>query len=280
MAKMPWMKFFPTDWLGDAALRRCSLSAKGLWIELLSLMHQCDPRGVLPWTRGDVFDVIGTKKETEKALKELINRGVVSQNEDGFLYSRRMAKESGISDTRSESGKKGADARWGKDVCHGKGDGKTVAKPMANTMANSGIWHMASGSDSSPSGKGNAKGKPKAKVTEWEQAQEAMTSDVLKTGDFETSWTSWADECRTKRKALTKRQIGLQIHDLEEMGHDRAIQSIRQSIKNGYTGLFEPKLDGRSTGPNSGQPQTPAAKRRADKAAGEFAEPDLNPTIY
>ena len=43
----PWMKFYPRDWRGDQALRIVSLSARGLWIECLSVMHEATPYGHL-----------------------------------------------------------------------------------------------------------------------------------------------------------------------------------------------------------------------------------------
>jgi hypothetical protein len=45
--KLPWMKFYPADWRADPALRMCSLAARGLWMEILSIMHEADPRGSL-----------------------------------------------------------------------------------------------------------------------------------------------------------------------------------------------------------------------------------------
>src|SRR5438046_6777164 len=46
-AKLPWMKFFPTDWRSDPALRMCSIGARGLWMEMLCLMHEAEPYGFL-----------------------------------------------------------------------------------------------------------------------------------------------------------------------------------------------------------------------------------------
>ena len=37
--KKPWLKFHPLDWLGDPHLRLCSLEAKGLLIDIMSLGH-------------------------------------------------------------------------------------------------------------------------------------------------------------------------------------------------------------------------------------------------
>jgi hypothetical protein len=43
----PWMKFYPADWRADPMLRVCSIGARGLWIELLALMHESERYGHL-----------------------------------------------------------------------------------------------------------------------------------------------------------------------------------------------------------------------------------------
>lgn len=44
----PWMKFYPADWRADPGLRMCSgCCARGMWMEMLCLMHEAMPRGFL-----------------------------------------------------------------------------------------------------------------------------------------------------------------------------------------------------------------------------------------
>jgi hypothetical protein len=43
----PWRKWYPQDWRADAPLRMCSFAARGLWIDLLGLMHESTPVGFL-----------------------------------------------------------------------------------------------------------------------------------------------------------------------------------------------------------------------------------------
>lgn len=38
MAKLGWMQFYPRDWVSDPKLARCSVTTRGIWIELLSAM--------------------------------------------------------------------------------------------------------------------------------------------------------------------------------------------------------------------------------------------------
>src|SRR5262245_49964278 len=97
--KLPWMKFYPADWRADPALRMCSLAARGLWMEMLSIMHEANPRGSLS-VNGNA---IGVKqlaslcgaplRETAALLRELDAAGVFSRTQDGTIFSRRMKRD-------------------------------------------------------------------------------------------------------------------------------------------------------------------------------------------
>ena len=97
--KQPWLKFFPTDWRADPALRMCSLAARGLWIEMLCLMHEARPHGSLlvngkPVTVAGLANLVGAGvAEVEGFLAELEEAGVFSRDADGALYSRRMRRD-------------------------------------------------------------------------------------------------------------------------------------------------------------------------------------------
>ena len=45
--RKPWLKFYPSDWRGDPKLRMCGLAARGLWIEMIGVMHEAQPYGHL-----------------------------------------------------------------------------------------------------------------------------------------------------------------------------------------------------------------------------------------
>lgn len=97
--KQPWLKFFPTDWRADPALRMCSLAARGLWIEMLCVMHEARPHGSLlvngrPVTVAGLASLAGAEvAEIEGSLAELEEAGVFSRDADGALYSRRMRRD-------------------------------------------------------------------------------------------------------------------------------------------------------------------------------------------
>ena len=58
--------------------------------------------------------------------------------------------------------------------------------------------------------------------------------------DFVDAWNDWINHRKEKKKPLTPTSIKIQLHKLEDMGVDRAIEAIDFSIANGYQGIFEP----------------------------------------
>lgn len=99
MSGMVWGKFFWSDWRSDPGLRACSYAARGLWMDLLCIAAEADPKGfVLVAGRACDAKVIarmtgGLMDEVEALLTELEEHGVFSRNEAGAIYSRRMVAD-------------------------------------------------------------------------------------------------------------------------------------------------------------------------------------------
>ncbi|WP_143277352.1 hypothetical protein [Bordetella genomosp. 9] len=111
--KRPAFQFYPGDWRKDAALQSCSLEARGLWHELLCLMHECEPYGHLaingnPMKPAQVARLVGvSERDYRKLLAELTEAGVPSFTDDGVVFSRRMVRDEHIRNVRAEAGKLG-----------------------------------------------------------------------------------------------------------------------------------------------------------------------------
>lgn len=142
-------------WNNETSLRTVSLAARGLWIEILCIMHRASPRGTLSTANGHrltsaaLARVVGsTEAEVTDCLKELEEARVFSRLLDDTIINRRMYRKTVVSEMRSEIGKLGAEARW----AHGKPMAKQNNKSMAKST---GVKH------SKPITKRN--GKPMAK---------------------------------------------------------------------------------------------------------------------
>jgi hypothetical protein len=111
--KRPAFQFYPADWRKDAALQSCSIGARGLWHELLCVMHECAPYGHLcingsPVKEREAARLCGvTLNEYAKLLVELWGAGVPSVTTGGIMFSRRMVKDEHIRTVRAEAGKQG-----------------------------------------------------------------------------------------------------------------------------------------------------------------------------
>lgn len=98
MSARPWMKFYPSDWRADPTLRMCPLAARGLWMEMLCIMHEATPRGFLMVNSSrllpaDLAAISGCSlKDTNLLVKQLEKAGVFSKK-DGIIFSRRMVRD-------------------------------------------------------------------------------------------------------------------------------------------------------------------------------------------
>lgn len=112
-ARNPWMKFYPSDWRADPLLRMCSIGARGLWMEMIGLMHEAEPYGHLlisgrAPTDAQLAVLTGTPTDQLPALiGELEEAGVFSRTQKGVIYSRRMTRDEKKAKTAKKNGKSG-----------------------------------------------------------------------------------------------------------------------------------------------------------------------------
>lgn len=109
----PFIKFWKSNWQSDMGLRRCSLAARGLWLELLLIMHDADERGYLAengvaLTVADIAKLVSSHAKTvDKMLLELRSKGVYSEDERGIIFSRKMVKDHAKALQDQQNGRKG-----------------------------------------------------------------------------------------------------------------------------------------------------------------------------
>ena len=97
------------------ALQSCSVAARGLWVDMLCIAHECEPYGHLTvngkaMTAAQIGRHTGlTQREAEKLLQELADAGVSSATEEGVIFSRRMVRDEEVRNRRAEGGKAGSE---------------------------------------------------------------------------------------------------------------------------------------------------------------------------
>lgn len=120
MSVLPWIKFYPSDWVSSTPLRGSSLAARGLWIEMLCIMHDAEPYGHLlingrQVTMRKLAALVGAPEdEVRMAFDELASEGVVTFANDGTPRSDRMIKDEARRVRASADGKKGGNPSLGK----------------------------------------------------------------------------------------------------------------------------------------------------------------------
>lgn len=113
MSKNPWFKFYPTDWRSDAKLRNCGAAARGLWIEMLCLMHEATPyghlliNGEMPTITQLSMQAAIPESQVPDLLGELEKSGVFSRNGKGVIYSRKMVRDAKKAAIAKNNGKNG-----------------------------------------------------------------------------------------------------------------------------------------------------------------------------
>jgi hypothetical protein len=110
--KRPSFQFYPGDWMSNTALRLCSLGARGLWIDMICLMHEGTPYGHLVLNGKGILPKIlarrigASLKETERLLSELTDHGVFTVTEEGVIFSPRMVRDESLREMRGAFGHK------------------------------------------------------------------------------------------------------------------------------------------------------------------------------
>jgi len=142
-ASKPWMKFYPQDWRADEKLRMCSLAARGLWMEMLAIMHRSERYGQLlisghvPTDAQLAVQVGASESEVTAMLAELGGAGVFSRTTSGAIYSRRMTRDGKKAETARKNGKTGGNPNLRKQrekSASDKGADKTSVKGGVNTQ--------------------------------------------------------------------------------------------------------------------------------------------------
>lgn len=94
--KRPSFQFYPADWLGNSNLRRCSFPERGVWVDVMCLMHDQDEYGILRWPLKEIAQAVGCQVSL---LKGLASKGVLKGCDTGicepFIYTPRSGRKDG-----------------------------------------------------------------------------------------------------------------------------------------------------------------------------------------
>lgn len=139
-------EFFGARWRADVGLHACPLEVRGFWMELLVVMDEATPRGVLLVNGvAPAMDAIArmascTPAEARRCLDLLLRFGVAERDEKGAIFCRSMVRDG----AKSAKARAAVERRWrpdgdtggGADVTTEQGtDGDTEGHSERDTKA-------------------------------------------------------------------------------------------------------------------------------------------------
>jgi len=114
MSEHRWSKFWWADWMRDPSLRSCSLAARGLWMDMLAIAFDGNPRGHVTIGRNgatpkQIATIAGiSERHCIALLEELEQAEVFSRTDAGVMFSRRMVRDH----EAAEAGRQAVAKRW------------------------------------------------------------------------------------------------------------------------------------------------------------------------
>jgi hypothetical protein len=112
--KLPAIQFYVGDWRKDPSVQSLNYHDRGVWFEMICLMHESEERGKLvlngqPMPIDALARLLGLDKQIlTTTLTTLIEYGVASQCPDtGIISNRRMIRDEEIRKIRANAGKLG-----------------------------------------------------------------------------------------------------------------------------------------------------------------------------
>jgi hypothetical protein len=217
--KLPSFQFYPADWRKDPGVQSLTFHQRGVWLEILCLMHESPRRGLLLMPNGNTMSddalsrVIGLDKQNlTTTLTAILECGVADREpETGALMNRRMIRDEELRQTRARCGKMGGNPNLLNQSSKQKTTTRLKQKPTPSSSSSS--------SD------------------EW-----AALPPELNTEAFKKAWGAYlAYRREAKIKAIKPTSIAAQWKTLAEWGEPAAIESIEETIRNSWQGLFPPK---------------------------------------
>jgi len=221
------MQFYVGDWRKDPGVQALGFHERGVWFEMICLMHESEERGKLmlnglPMPDDALARLLGLDKQNlTTTITLLLSYGVASRcDETGAIICRRMIRDENLRKVRAECGKQG---------------GNPVLVKQKSTT------------------------KVKQKSTPSSSSSSSVSTTVIleeplpfSSSDFLMFWQNWNQHLIEKKKPLKPTARKQQLAKLKEMGEARAIAALKHSMANNWQGIFEPDASKAKSGGDHG----------------------------
>jgi uncharacterized protein YdaU (DUF1376 family) len=218
MNKSPAFQWYPADWLSDMRVRLLPWAAKGLYVDLLCY---CWREGYIPADSTAIAQLCGCHDLA--MIEQCLELFCVTDDPTKLTHKRlekERVKQNDHRNERSESGKKGAKARWNKGKQQqtkedSLANGSAIKQPLAKN-----------GSSSST-------------ATSVLVSTNVDTPLPFDSADFKFFWENWEQHLKEKKKPLKPTARKMQLAKLKEFGEQRAIAALKYSISGNCQGIYE-----------------------------------------
>jgi hypothetical protein len=214
--RLPAFQFYPADWRKDPGVQSLDYETRGIWWEIICLLHESDERGVLllngkPMPEDALCRLLGLdNQKLTTALTTLLTYGVAKRREsDGAIYSKRMVADENLRQIRKMAGSKG-------------GNPLLVKQNTTTRVKQKPTPSSSSSSSSSSSIK-----------------EESPLVLPFESHEFAEVWHRWTKYRKEIKKPITPTMAESQLKNLAAMGEGRAIAMIENTISKGWQGLRE-----------------------------------------
>ena len=254
------MQFYPADWLGDT--RSLSLAAKGAWIDILCILHSSTTRGertlsLIEWSR-----IMGASLEQSvSVIDELATSGVADVSQNGNAVCNGICNAVCNANVTPDVTLVTLCNRRMKNEAITQAQARAIAREKTRIRVerhrlakkrNPDSEHRKSNDSEGGCNASNAPVtpynletrnyntiNPPLPPTGGERRETTNFPDCLNTPVFQAAWREWLDYRKSQRwKPLKPASITRQLAALSEYGEAGAIDSINQSIRNSWQGLF------------------------------------------
>lgn len=206
MSNLPWVRFFPSDWL--AGTRGMSAVETGVYITMIMMMYEA--HGPIRNDEARLARMCGLPVATfRKVNSSLLESGKISEV-DGYLINDRVVAELKFGDEKSVAASKSSRARWGKstvnstrDECERNPNGmRTLCYPEPDTISSE--PNGSSEDTPSPENPGHSP-KPEIRPEANESDEIALAFDAYNAAAQSAGWPVAKTLSVPRRSALKRR---------------------------------------------------------------------------
>lgn len=226
---LPAYQWYPGDWRKDPAVQSLSYHDRGVWRELLDIMHEAQPRGCL-CVRGrwlvdeEIARILGLSKEEWMECRERLEENGVPgiHEETGGIYSKRMTRDEALRAAKSEAGRKGGKAR------------SAQAAPGSKTKAGRRSKAQAEQEDEKPGGRTKSGGTAEADTKQRGEAKTKQKSEAAPGSSVSSS--------KKKIKKKEAESAGMSRNELRRQAQLARVQGLLDGISTDPPGEDEDDL--------------------------------------